>query len=83
MNKILTYKLIQGEFPELCADFDGDSIVIKSPESYVQKWNTDDRVGFDGYDTIGLYILIEKDFQCLTHRNEDESDLYPNPNLAH
>lgn len=42
-----------------------------------------DLVGHDGelYTPNGpLKILVEKDFKCLTPRNEDESGLFENPN---
>ena len=31
-------------------------------------------------ETVSLYLLIEKDFACLDHSSEDQSDNYENPN---
>ena len=59
-------------------------IDIKVPHSQLETFLQDDQVGFDH--TVnngsegGLYILVEKDFQCLVPRsNEDETDFYTNP----
>ncbi|MDG2455745.1 MAG: hypothetical protein P8N47_08050 [Bacteroidia bacterium] len=42
-------------------------------------WDTDERVGFD-HTVNGLFILLEKDWQCLKPRDhEDESNLYQHP----
>ena len=76
----LTYRLISHRESVMYARFVHNTITVYAPEHFFEEWDTDDRVGFDGYDTNGLYILVEKDFQCLSsHRDEDESDLYPNP----
>jgi len=80
VNERLTYTLKQGDYPHLTADFIDGVITIYIPGSFVQDWDKNETIGFDGKDTSGLYLLIEKDFQCLKPRHhEDESDLFPNP----
>ena len=79
-NNLLTYSIIQEETDFIFAQMSGQSITIIVPVELSQHWDTDDRVGFDTIDKNGLYILIEKDFQCLKPRSyEDESDNFPNP----
>ena len=70
----------------LCVDLKKNHIRVELAESDVKEWIKTDLEGFDAYMDNGnsgddqLYVLIEKDWQCLVPRNEDESDLYPNPN---
>ncbi len=79
-NDRIVYMLKQGDYPHLTADFIDGVITVYIPKSFVQHWDKNETIGFDGNDTSGLYILIEKDFQCLKPRHhEDESDLFPNP----
>ena len=66
------------------ASFSGNRISIFVPEEIANKWTTTDVVGFDTKMNIGdgkeLLLLIEKDFVCIDHTFEDQSDNYPNPN---
>ncbi|MCZ2130441.1 MAG: hypothetical protein LC109_09265 [Bacteroidia bacterium] len=75
----LTYKVVARDNAALDVAFTDQTITVFMPKSWIEKWDENDQVGFDGYDAHGLYILVEKDFQCLSPRAEDESDLYPNP----
>lgn len=66
-------------------EFTEGDIRVYVPEEVLDNFCNTDRVGFDHRIENGvpggLYLLIEKDFQCLTERlHEDESDLFPNPN---
>ena len=68
----------------LCIDLKTNHIKIELSSKDVKEWYKTDLEGFDaemdnGTDA-GLYVLIEKDWQCLKPRDEDESNLYPNPN---
>lgn len=79
-NEKLTYQIAQYNGNEIVASLTGQTISVQVPENLAAHWDTDTRVGFDGRMANGLFILIEKDFQCLKPRpNEDESDLFPNP----
>ncbi|NOT50430.1 MAG: hypothetical protein HOP10_04035 [Chitinophagaceae bacterium] len=68
------------------ASFSGNKICIFIPEKIAREWTTTDVVGFDTKMNIGdgkeLFLLVEKDFVCLDHTLEDQSDNYPNPNKA-
>lgn len=67
---------------KVTAVYEMNTIRIGVPESIKAKWTTTDQVGFDAvvnYDDQKLEVLVEKDFQCLIPRKEDESDLYSNP----
>ena len=68
------------------AFFSGNRICIFVPEKIGREWTTTDVVGFDHKMNIGegkeLFLLIEKDFVCIDHSFEDQSDNYPNPNKA-
>jgi len=66
------------------ASFNGNRICVFVPENIANEWTSTDIVGFDETMDIGegkkLFLLIEKDFVCLDHTLEDQSDNYPNPN---
>ncbi|MEQ8925396.1 MAG: hypothetical protein RLO81_06250 [Fulvivirga sp.] len=78
----LTYLIETSSGNEVTALYEMNTIRIGVPESIKNKWTTTDQVGFDAVVKHGdqkLDVLIEKDFQCLVPRKEDESDLYANP----
>ena len=68
----------------LCVDLKTNHIRIELSSHDVKEWYKTDLEGFDAEmdngTKTGLYVLVEKDWQCLKPRDEDESDLYPNPN---
>lgn len=78
----LMYRLAQSS--EFGATFNNKVITISLPEEEVKSWIASDQVSICGELSLEnediLSILVEKDFKCLTERNEDESDLFPNPN---
>ena len=68
-------------------EFASNELKINVPKDDVKSWAGSDKVGLE-YDILAssgerFTILIEKDFQCLTERGEDESKLFPNPNEKH
>lgn len=73
----LTYALQKSPAQSLEAEFTNDKIVVFMPYSWCDEWIITDRVGFDQKGP--LYLLVEKDFQCLDNVVEDQSDNYPNP----
>jgi len=78
-NGKLTYGIVATNSTEIYCSFADEKITTYVPKSLLTNWDTDERVGFDA-NTDNLFILIEKDWQCLKPRaNEDESDLYVNP----
>ena len=66
------------------ASFSGNRICIFVPEKIAEEWTMTDAVSFESKMDIGdkqeLLLLIEKDFVCIDHTLEDQSDNYPNPN---
>ena len=75
----LIYGIVATDNDAISCSFDGNKITTKVPKSLLVNWDTDERVGFDKK-TDDLYLLIEKDWQCLKPRaHEDESNLYVNP----
>ena len=76
----LTYRIIQTANDKMNAELVSNIVTVFVPEQLVEHWDTDERVGFEYQGENGLYILVEKDFQYMKPRlNEDESDLFPNP----
>ncbi|MFY0675238.1 MAG: hypothetical protein JXQ87_17720 [Bacteroidia bacterium] len=81
----LTYQLHMAEVDSVTAEFGNNTIAVAVPSELGQKWVSDNEmVGFDHNQTFKngtqLFILIEKDFQCLTERkHEDETDNFANP----
>ncbi|WP_214073156.1 hypothetical protein [Mucilaginibacter sp. dw_454] len=77
-DKQLIYELKATDAEALTATFDGDKITVAVPIAKATELAETNLVGFDGKDG-DLYLLIEKDFQCLDEVAEDQSDNYPNP----
>lgn len=69
------------------ASFSGNRICIFVPENMATEWTTTDVVGFDSKMSLGeekdLLLLIEKDFACIDHSLEDQSDNYLNPKTVY
>ena len=66
------------------AFFSENEIIVRLPESTVLAWASTEQVSIQGDQLLDeggrLKILVEKDFVCLTGRDdEDESDMYPHP----
>ena len=64
-----------------CSD---NEISVRLPETTVLAWASSEQVSIEGEQVLAdgtkLRILVEKDFVCLTGRDdEDESDMYPHP----
>jgi hypothetical protein len=75
---LFSYELLQYPGDSLDAAFNGRTICLRIPESYVSKWVETDQVGFD--EQVGeLRVLIEKDFQCLIPREGEDTAGFPNP----
>lgn len=78
-----TYTLQTG--PAYAAHLDGSTLTVQVPEAVATAWAESDQVSLSSTlvleDDTEVKLLIEKDFQCLApDRDEDESDLFPNPN---
>lgn len=80
----LMYRLTsQAQANSITASFENNEITVVLPQQVAQNWANSDTVGVESAKDAIPYILIEKDFQCLTVRQgEDESDLFQNPNTT-
>lgn len=61
------------------------AVTVTLPTAAAQSWAQSDEVSLRGeqpFASGSMSILIEKDFQCLAPRDEDESDLFPNPDAC-
>ena len=82
----LNYSLEKGA--ETKAVFADNRVCVYVNENDANHWSSNEtEVGISHMQPIGggseLYILIEKDFACLTERPfQDESDNFPNPNTT-
>jgi hypothetical protein len=60
---------------------------LSLPQQQVRQWTETDQVGIEAElpnaDGSMLKILVEKDFKCLTQRDEDESQAFDNPLAGH
>jgi hypothetical protein len=59
VNGMLTYRMVHGAYDALTADIVDSQITVYVPSAITEKWDIDERVGFDAHDTSGLYILVE------------------------
>jgi hypothetical protein len=63
-----------------------NTMQIEIPKTLISDWDINKTVGFETLidnGSKGLKVLIEKDFKCLTPRNENEEDHYENPLNQH
>ncbi|MBO9729285.1 MAG: hypothetical protein J7623_11670 [Chitinophaga sp.] len=60
-----------------------DGVHLLLPNTRLTEWYAPEQVGFElilpNTDGSELKILVEKDFKCLTERDEDESQSFDNP----
>lgn len=66
---------------ELQAHFIENKITLFIPDFEAKKWHESDRITFKNQ-FENLSLLLEKDFVCLDHSDEDQSDNYTNPNKS-
>ena len=69
---------------QLSADFKDGCITVFVPAPLIKDWDTNSLVSIEANTTLttggNLYLLLEKDFQCIDQTTEDQSDNYINPN---
>jgi hypothetical protein len=66
------------------AFFSDNQIIVRLPETMVLAWASSEQVTLEGQQILDdgekLRVVVEKDFVCLTGRDdEDESDMFPHP----
>jgi len=80
LSQNLIYRIeAKADSNRLEADFRGKIITIYIPKQDAQEWYDTDRITYKN-EFDKLTLLVEKDFVCLDHTDEDQSDNYPNPN---
>ena len=84
-NERMEYELTWSEDETFDAGFVGRNIFATVAHSAGLKWLNEDEVSIDHKlklpDGSPFRLLVEKDFQCLSERKEeDESDMFINPN---
>ncbi len=83
-----TYAFEVSETGTAGAAYEGKRLVIRLPAGEVSKWATDDSAVSLRRELPlpaggELKLLVEKDFRCLTGRDdEDQTDLFPNPDSS-
>jgi hypothetical protein len=84
-DDLLVYKLSIIEEGQSQVKIRQEEINVMILKSEIANWLSDDAmVSFEcSFPTLSspILVLIERDFKCLTPRNEDEGDLFENPNL--
>lgn len=74
------------EVNTLTAQWNNGAIEFLMPESIAKEWVETEEVGYQHKlalnDGQSLFLLIEKDFVCIDNTFEDQSNNYPNPNMA-
>ena len=81
----LAYSLVpSSQHDDMQATFLNNTITINIPEVFSQAWNQNEIISIEARQKLSegnsLYILVEKDFQCLDKTSEDQSDFFTNPN---
>ncbi len=78
----MTYRILSGSYSQISASFENNTISVYVPVQVFNAWAGSDQAGIENgeYGLVPLFILIEKDFQCLKARPGDEDkDAFPNP----
>ena len=80
---LFVYALQGSDELNLTASLGTNNLTIYMPTSWISEWVATERVGYEHYMNLTngnkLYLLLEKDFQCLDETSEDQSDNYANP----
>ena len=77
----LEYTLEKTDQSNLSSIYENNTIRTFFPQTKILEWTRTDMVGLDNSaDHNPIFILVEKDFQCLKPRSgEDDADAFPNP----
>lgn len=83
-NEIFAYELVKNEdSQEISAKFENGKITVSIPKKETDILTETDEITVKGEqnngESGGLFLLIEKDLQCLDDTFEDQSDMYENP----
>ena len=86
-DQTLTYSIISNnDAGTISASFTSNEVSVNIPGPIAKDWCDSEEVSLETSQVIDegtrLKILLEKDFKCLTRR-DDETDMFPNPKKAH
>lgn len=77
------YALEAVDTPQLEADYSNNTITIRVPRAMAHDWATTELVGLSTEqkiaENVSLYLIVEKDFACLSPRGEEDSDTFEHP----
>ncbi len=83
MSNTFYYEIIASNtVNNLSIDFVDNKITLLFPRQEADIWQASERITYEFISTEKqgpFKILLEKDFACLDHSTEDQSDNYPNP----
>lgn len=84
-NNSFVYALQRVEHGDaLSAALEQNKITLFVPAAFTKDWPVNSIISFDARVPVAgdktLYLLLEKDFVCLDHTTEDQSDNFENPN---
>ena len=83
-NQRFSYGLKVAQLASLGVESTSSGVVILCPADLVKHLAETEEVGFERVIEFGegdsLRVLVEKDFQCLVPRGEDDGNTFPNPN---
>ena len=70
----------------LTIQYAANRVVVLIPAGQANAWGATEQVGIAGSVGLGdmgsLSLLIEKDFACLDQNEEENQDVFPNPNAG-
>lgn len=83
-EQLFSYSLLKDENADaISAAFVNGSITVVLPKNEAKTLTETDEITVKGYQNNGeegdLFLLIEKDLQCLDDTFEDQNDMYENP----
>ena len=81
----LAYVLRRAAVEAPCATFRAGSVEVLLPTATADRWAQSEQVGIEAEQALpagSLRLLIEKDFQCLAPRGEEDNDAFPHPKQA-
>lgn len=83
-EQLFSYSLLKDENADaISASFVNGSITVVLPKNEAKTLTETDEITVKGYQNNGeegdLFLLIEKDLQCLDDTFEDQNDMYENP----
>ena len=77
------YALEAVDTPHVEADYSNNTLTIRVPRLMAQDWATTDLVGLSAEqkiaENVSLQLILEKDFACLSPRDEEDSDTFEHP----